>query len=40
MLESLGRTLPVVTMAEAEVVALVHANVDRMATLSADEAAH
>jgi transposase-like protein len=35
-----GRTLPVVTMAEAEGVALVHANVDRMATVSADEASH
>ncbi len=40
MRERLGRTLPVVTMAEAEGVALVHANVDRMATLSADEASH
>ena len=38
--ERLGRTLPRVTMAEAEGVALVHQNVDRMATLSADEAAH
>lgn len=40
MRERLGRTLPVVTMAEAEGVALVTANVDRMATLSADEASH
>jgi transposase-like protein len=40
MRERMGRTLPVVTMAEAEGVALVHANVDRMATLSADEASH
>ena len=40
MRERLGRTLPVVTMAEAEGVALVHENVDRMATLSADEASH
>lgn len=40
MRERLGRTLPVVTMAEADGVALVHENVDRMATLSADEASH
>jgi transposase-like protein len=40
MRERLGRTLPVVTMAEAEGVALVRENVDRMATLSADEASH
>jgi transposase-like protein len=40
MRERLGRTLPIVTMAEAEGVALVRENVDRMATLSADEAAH
>lgn len=40
MRERLGRTLPIVTMAEAEGVALVNENVDRMATLSADEASH
>lgn len=40
MRERLGRTLPKVAMAEAEGVALVHANVDRLATLSADEASH
>jgi transposase-like protein len=40
MRERLGRTLPVVTMQEADGVALVHQNVDRMATLSADEASH
>lgn len=40
MRERLGRTLPVVTMSEADGVALVHENVDRMATLSADEASH
>ncbi len=40
MRERLGRTLPKVAMAESEGVALVHANVDRMATLSADEASH
>lgn len=40
MRERLGRTLPVVTMSEADGVALVHQNVDRMATLSADEASH
>jgi hypothetical protein len=38
--ERLGRTLPVVTMSEADGVALVNENVDRMATLSADEASH
>jgi hypothetical protein len=40
MRERLGRTLPTVTMSEADGVALVHQNVDRMATLSADEASH
>ena len=40
MRERLGRTLPIVTLSEADGVALVHANVDRMATLSADEASH
>ena len=40
LLARLGRTLPVVTMAEAEGVALVHASVDRMAILSAVEASH
>ena len=40
MRERLGRTLPKVAMAEAEGVALVQENVDRMATLSADEASH
>ena len=35
-----GRTLPFVTKAEAEGVALAMENVDRMATLSADEASH
>ena len=40
MRERLGRTLPIVTMAEADGVALVNENVDRMATLSADEASH
>jgi transposase-like protein len=40
MRERLGRTLPKVAMAEFEGVALVHANVDRMATMSADEASH
>lgn len=40
MRERLGRTLPKVAMAEAEGVALVHENVDRMATLSAEEASH
>lgn len=40
MRERLGRTLPTVTLSEAEGVALVNENVDRMATLSADEASH
>ncbi|WP_370312535.1 IS1595 family transposase [Sagittula sp.] len=40
MRERYGRTLPMVTLAEAEGVALVSENVDRMATLSADEASH
>ena len=40
MRERLGRTLPIVTMTEADGVALVHQNVNRMATLSADEASH
>jgi transposase-like protein len=40
MRERLGRTLPTVTLSEAEGVALVNENVDRMATLSADEATH
>jgi hypothetical protein len=40
MRERLGRTLPVVTTSEADGVALVHQNGDRMATLSADEASH
>lgn len=40
MRERLGRTLPVVTMSEADGVALVTENVDRMATVSADEASH
>ena len=40
MRERHGRTLPRVTMTEADGVALVHQNVDRMATLSADEASH
>jgi transposase-like protein len=40
MRERMGRTLPKVTMSEADGVALAHANVDRMATLSADEASH
>ena len=40
MRERLGRTLPMVTMAEADGVALVNENVDRMATVSADEASH
>jgi len=35
-----GRTLPFVTMNEADGVVLVNENVDRMATLSADEASH
>jgi len=40
MRERLGRTLPIVTMSEAEGVALITENVDRMATVSADEASH
>lgn len=40
MRERLGRTLPKITMSEADGVALVNENVDRMATLSADEASH
>ena len=40
MRERMGRTLPVVTMSEADGVSLVTENVDRMATLSADEASH
>lgn len=40
MRERLGRTLPKVTVADVEGVALVHENVSRMATLSADEASH
>ena len=35
-----GRTLPFVTTSEAEGVALANENVDRMATISADEASH
>ena len=38
--ERTGRTLPFVTMSEADGVVLVNENVDRMATLSADEASH
>ena len=38
--ERLGRTLPFVTKSEAEGVELAKQNVDRMATLSADEASH
>jgi hypothetical protein len=40
MRERQGRTRPVVTLAEAEGVAIVHADVDRMAILSADAASH
>ncbi|MGR3437984.1 IS1595 family transposase [Salipiger abyssi] len=40
MRERIGRTLPKVVKAEAEGVALVSENVDRMSTLSADEASH
>ena len=36
----LGCTLPKVTMAEADDAALVKANVDPVATMSADEASH
>lgn len=35
-----GRTLPFVTMSEAEGIALANENVDCMATISADEASH
>jgi transposase-like protein len=38
--ERQGRVLPFVTRTEGEGVALVNENVDRMATLSADEASH
>lgn len=38
--ERVGRTLPIVTMTEAEGVELAAIHVDRMATLSADEASH
>lgn len=38
--ERLGRTLPFVATTEAEGVALARENVDRLATLSADEAPH
>lgn len=38
--ERTGRTLPFVTMTEAEGVELAAIHVDRMATLSADEASH
>lgn len=38
--ERLGRTFPTVTLSEAEGVALINENVDRMATISADEATH
>lgn len=40
MRERYGRTLPIVTMSEAEGVALANENVDRLATMSADEASH
>ena len=40
MRERLGRTLPVVTMTEANGVDLMVQNVSRMATVSADEASH
>lgn len=40
MREREGRTLPIVTMNESEGVALANENVDRMATMSADEASH
>ena len=40
MREHDGRTLPVVTEAEAEGVALAKQHVDRLATMSADEASH
>ena len=38
--ERLGRTLPIVTNSEADGVALAAVHVDRMATMSADEASH
>ena len=38
--ERLGRTLPIVTASEADGVALATIHVDRMASMSADEAAH
>ncbi len=38
--ERLGRTLPFVTLSEADGVALAATHVDRMATMSADEASH
>jgi transposase-like protein len=38
--ERFGRTLPIVAMSEAEGVALAAQHVDRMATMSADEASH
>jgi len=40
MRERQGRTLPFVAMTEGEGVALANENVDRMATMSADEASH
>ncbi len=40
MRERPGRTLPFVTMREADGVALAMENIDRMATVSADEASH
>ena len=40
MRERLGRTLPMITLSEADGVALAHDNIDRMATVSADEASH
>ena len=40
MRERTGRVLPFVTRTESEGVALVNENVDRMATISADEASH
>ncbi|MFC3181671.1 IS1595 family transposase [Cypionkella sinensis] len=40
MRERHGRTLPIVTMSEADGVVLANENVDRMATMSADEASH
>lgn len=40
MREREGRTLPFVTKAEGEGVALANENVDRMSTMSADEASH